>query len=499
MQTARRAVQKSDATRPAIEHRALAAAIVAAVLLVVARSLVFAVYEQANFDSDQAIVGLMAKHLAEGRALPLFFYGQTYMLAVEAWLAAPVLWIAGPTVAALRASLILTNGAVAVCLLIGLHRWGGLRPAAALVATAFFTVAPPRTSAFLVEAQGGNIEPFLYVLVAWFLRRRPFWLGAVLAMGFLNREFSIYAVPVLLAAEAIEGTLWRADGVRRWLFTALTFLVVWDGVLAVRPYADLAGPGTHGSPLGGFPGSQIDNLTARARLTPAELPGRAAVLGTDLYPRLLGGVRIEDPVAAQGRKWIGYLLAVGLIAGLVRIAMLSRRGALPPAASFGWYLLGLGVVASVAYVLTRSASTPTLRYVLLALYLPIGVTAVWLAAEPRAWIRRALAAGVMVWAAAAVWDHLQLTNRYRRGTEPNDIRVLADALEARGVRVAEAPYWRAYKLSYLTGERVKVASTDVVRIEEYQRLAQAEPRLTRIRDAPCPGGEHVVFWYLCRD
>ncbi len=440
----------------------------------------------------------MAKHLVEGRALPLFFYGQTYMLAVEAWLAAPILWMAGPTVAALRASLILTNCAVALCLLVGLHRWGGLRPAAAFVATAFFTLAPPWTSAFLVEAQGGNIEPFLYVLVAWFLRRRPFWLGAVLAIGFLNREFTIYAVPVLLAADAVEGTLWRADGVRRWLLAAVTFLVVWDGVLALRPYADLSGPGTRGALIGGFSGSQIDNLTARARLTPSELPGRAAVLGIDLYPRLLGGVRIEDPVATQGRAWIGYLLAAGFAAGLVRLVVLLRRRALPATAAFGWYLVGLGVVASIAYVLTRPASAPTLRYVLLALYLPIGVTAVWLASEPRAWIRRALVTGVMVWAAAAVWDHLQLANRYRRGTEPNDIRVLADALEARGVNVAEAPYWRAYKLSYLTGERVKVASTDVVRIEEYQRLAQAEPRLTRIQDTPCPGGEHVLFWYLCQ-
>ena len=35
--------------------------------------------EQSFFDSDQAIVGLMAKHLSELRAFPVFFYGQTYM------------------------------------------------------------------------------------------------------------------------------------------------------------------------------------------------------------------------------------------------------------------------------------------------------------------------------------------------------------------------------------------------------------------------------------
>lgn len=76
--------------------------IAAAVVLVVARTSVFVIWEQAAFDSDQAIVGLMAKHLAEGRAFPLFFYGQNYLLAVEAWMAAPLFWLAGPSVAALK-------------------------------------------------------------------------------------------------------------------------------------------------------------------------------------------------------------------------------------------------------------------------------------------------------------------------------------------------------------------------------------------------------------
>src|SRR5687767_15317736 len=86
----------------------LRTALIVSWLLVVARSLVYTVFSHAHFDSDQAIVGLMAKHLSEGRAFPLFFYGQSYMLAVEAWLAVPFFWMAGPTVAALRASLILT-------------------------------------------------------------------------------------------------------------------------------------------------------------------------------------------------------------------------------------------------------------------------------------------------------------------------------------------------------------------------------------------------------
>src|SRR5687768_10625145 len=77
-----------DAEPRAVRHeRWLVAVLVVAV--VVFRSAVLVFWEQSNFDSDQAIVGLMAKHLAELRAFPLFYYGQSYMLAVEAWLAAP--------------------------------------------------------------------------------------------------------------------------------------------------------------------------------------------------------------------------------------------------------------------------------------------------------------------------------------------------------------------------------------------------------------------------
>ena len=47
---------------------------------VVLRGVFFLRFDESYFDSDQAIVGLMAKHLLEGRAFPLFFYGQEYML-----------------------------------------------------------------------------------------------------------------------------------------------------------------------------------------------------------------------------------------------------------------------------------------------------------------------------------------------------------------------------------------------------------------------------------
>ena len=87
------------------------AMIVALVLLaaVVLRGVFFLRFDESYFDSDQAIVGLMAKHLLEGRAFPLFFYGQEYMLGVESWVMAPVFAVFGPSVFALRLTMVLLN------------------------------------------------------------------------------------------------------------------------------------------------------------------------------------------------------------------------------------------------------------------------------------------------------------------------------------------------------------------------------------------------------
>src|SRR4029078_8341853 len=88
-------------------------AIAIALAIVAMRSAIFLLRPEAYFDSDQAIVGLMAKHLAEGRAFPVFLYGQTYMLGVEAWLAAPLFAIAGVSGTALQAPLLLMKPALA--------------------------------------------------------------------------------------------------------------------------------------------------------------------------------------------------------------------------------------------------------------------------------------------------------------------------------------------------------------------------------------------------
>jgi hypothetical protein len=88
-------------------------AVVAAVLGVagVAFRLVLLLAQAPPSNSDEATMGLAAIHIAKGHDFPVFYYGQNYMGTIEAWLAAPIIAVFGPSVLALRIPLLLMYAA----------------------------------------------------------------------------------------------------------------------------------------------------------------------------------------------------------------------------------------------------------------------------------------------------------------------------------------------------------------------------------------------------
>ncbi|HZN73500.1 MAG TPA: hypothetical protein VFC00_17660 [Micromonosporaceae bacterium] len=58
-------------------------------------------------NSDEATMGLIGWHMAQGITFPAFIYGQNYMGTVEALLAAPLFALGGPTVLLLRLPMVL--------------------------------------------------------------------------------------------------------------------------------------------------------------------------------------------------------------------------------------------------------------------------------------------------------------------------------------------------------------------------------------------------------
>jgi hypothetical protein len=113
-------------------------------------------------------------------------------------------------------------------------------------------------------------------------------------------------------------------------------------------------------------------------------------------------------------------------------------------------------------------------------------------------VRRAVTALVIAWAALAVVDHSRVLVATIREPPANPIRDLVNGLVERQVPVASAGYWRAYVITFVAQERVRVAANDFIRVQEYQDLFAERPGNARvIADRPCPGGESVAGWYLC--
>ena len=139
-----------------------------------------------------------------------------------------------------------------------------------------------------------------------------------------------------------------------------------------------------------------------------------------------------------------------------------------------------------------------IRYTLLGVLLPIGVTAIWLRVETARSMRLAVIAMLVVTSATALVDHARLAVEYRWRRPPNIYRELAETLILNGASSGRADYWVAYYVSFLTAERVVLDPTTVSRIVEYRDLVAAHPAAAvLVTETPCEGGRRVRHWYIC--
>jgi hypothetical protein len=491
-----------DGLRPTLLRHELTLALATAALLVLARSFVFVAFTQAEFDADQAIMGLMAKHISEGRAFPVFVYGFDYILVVEAWLAAPIFLVLGPSVTALKLPLLAVNLAAALLLVRLVASETGIRPLLALVAALFVVFPPPSTSAELLSVLGGNPEPFLYVLLLWIVRNRPLVFGLILGVGFLNREFTIYAATALIALQFRDGTLFRRVVLLRWLVAFVVVAVVWDVVRGLQVRADFLGPGTAGLHAGDR-GTNLGVAAGFACVSPIATATNLWLMATRQLPSLFGAVRQNLPARGinstltEGFDLLWPLLAAALVLAAWRLWRARGPATLPP---FCAYLMLVGLQAIVVCALTRCGPVelPHMRYMLLALFFPVGLVGAYLGSESNQLPRRAVVAVVLLWASANAWSHTRLVHEYAFHEPAASYRAVADYLVSRGIPYARGDYWTAYHVTFLANERAIVASDDIVRVEEYQRLvdghASSAVSISRRR---CAGGVPVGGLYVC--
>jgi len=481
-----------------------------AVALTVLRSATLVGFEGARFDSDQALLGLMAKHLIEGRAFPVFTYGQPYMLGVEAWMAAPFFLVGGPTVQMLKLPLLLVNVAAAVLLVLGLERFCRLRPLVALVPALFFVLVAPGTATLLLEASGGNVEPFLMVLLLWIVRRRPLAFGALLAFGVLQREFTIYALGAVAILAVVDGSLRRRDAWKPIAMGAVAFGAVWQGIYLLKQFSSINGPGTYAKWAPLEASANLHALAGRFCLSTDHVVTGLQTLVTSHVGYLLGALPKDQAAFTinslqwQGAPWAWPVLGVALLAGLLRVGWIAWRGQLRLWAEpyrFGTYLFLVGLQALVAHALFRCGvvSIAEMRYSLLGVFAAVGLTALFLSVEPSRRLRGVAVAIVLAWAAVSATAHVRLAHEYLTDPPVNARRVLADTLLERGIRYATADFWESLTTVFLTNEQVIVASTSFVFIDEYQWLVERRANeAVAIRREPCPGGTRVADWlYIC--
>ncbi|MCA1585335.1 MAG: hypothetical protein LC791_11410, partial [Acidobacteria bacterium] len=245
---------------------------------------------------------------------------------------------------------------------------------------------------------------------------------------------------------------------------------------------------------------------------PEQWLDRAHAITSAHLPLLYGGV--ERPLAhygvhtdvIAGHAWVTpvvvTLVASGIVCGVWTLA--KTRGArhpAPPATSheLGWYLVLVGVSSIAGYGLANCNPIDilTLRYDLLAMMVPVGAVALALSSPAHTIVKVVIGLAVVLWAAANLRDINGVTWQYRHA-EPADMRqIAADVLVARGVPAAWAEFRIAYHISYLSRERIKVAASDVGRIDEYAELARA-PGTPTIAGVACAKGQEIAIGvYLC--
>ena len=181
-----------EATTPSAS-RNLPSALVWALVAIAAKAPFVARIEGA-LDHDQSVVGLMALDIAAGRRLPIFFDGQRYMGAIEAYLAAASVLIFGHSPVSVALVPLLFFGAFAAGQFAVWSRWRGR--ATGHLAAVLTVVGSPMIGLWGIVPRGGYVE-----FLAWALP--TLW---------AYREVARPGRPALSAARQTAWGFWLALG-----------------------------------------------------------------------------------------------------------------------------------------------------------------------------------------------------------------------------------------------------------------------------------------------
>ncbi|WP_431912227.1 hypothetical protein [Micromonospora carbonacea] len=466
------AVRDRGRWRPALDRPALAALLLG--LAGFGYRLVLTLLTVPVSNSDEATFGLAALHIAAGREHPVFLYGQRYMGMAEAYLAAPLVAVAGPSWPVLRLP-VLALWALFVFLAYRLTR-RICAPWFAVLVVGLLALGPERVLRDQLQAVGGRpeVKPAVLaiLLVAVGLadgrvRSRPLAAGAAgLLAGFA--VWSDWLILPYLAATV----LLLAWVLRRELFGRCGAALVAGVVLGAAPLVvdSLRAP----------PGQ--DSLSVVRRISGEA--GASPPLAERLHGGLLEGVPLATGLCPAGgcarwQQWFGLCYPLLLAAAAVLALVAYRRAAAGPAGDRVGPAAQLALVAGAgltlaAYVRSPLAATDPLnnaRYLsVLQLSLPVALWPLWVAAR-HAWRGTTGAAGRLAGATATAAlaglaaTALAATGLFLAGLGPlrveeRQARQLADVVRRAGLRAVYGEYWTCNRLVFQTAEEVRCGVLD---------------------------------------
>jgi hypothetical protein len=428
-----------------------------------------------SFESDEAIVGLMARHINQGAPVPTFYYGQAYMGSLDAILVAGGFRLFGASVQTIRlvqAGLYL----LAVATGYGLaHAMTGQRRIAAMTGL-LLAIPTPLAALYTTLSLGGYNELVLFgALVLW-----QGW--AVTEGGHADGAHNLWRWAVLgLAA----GAGWWTNG-------AIASVLVVVGVLGLRHFsrrrwrAYLLAGGCFlvGSApwwlynlrhawaaldflAGGFePAPGVEPISPPEALLALVILGIPAILGL----RYTWEPRFITTPGALLALALYLLLATVLITEGRAIRRARARGdPPPPVTTYPAAARGLGLLFGVFAVIfvVSPFSDATGRY-LMPLWIPaaLGLALALDRLRRAGRLVPALALGLLlafqagsVIRAAQTGTGLQPQLIDRLHTPAADDQRVLDFLDAHGCTHGYASYWASFRLIFRSDEQVILATT----------------------------------------
>lgn len=443
-------------------HTCAIAAVAAAVVL----RLVILACNSVPFDSDEAVVGLMARHMLQGE-WPAFFYGQSYMGSLDASLIAVAFAILGESVLAIRVvQSILFLGIVISTYLLGIRLLANLWKAFA----AALLVAVPTVllTTYTTASLGGYGEVLLLGNAALLLGhavltdRSADWrawagLGVAAGLGFWTSALiCVYLIPV--------GALIFARATIRWSPAAVRDSPrpgMWRGVLvAAACFVAASGPWwwhnvTHGWSALGF------------LLTAADAGG----IGTGSAPlglRLSGLLALGVPALLGIRfPWSSRFVLLPAAAPVIALAMASLGYAvsqLRRRLDVGRALLaGVTITFALLFLLTPFGTDATGRY-FVPLTTPIALWSADFLGHIRHIRRWAASVALLYLLGFNLTGHVLAISQTPPGlTAQLDDRVrfdnrhdqqLISFLHEIGSTRGYSNYWVAFRIAFVSGESV---------------------------------------------